>query len=960
MQLFKHKKRLSIVAAVLAALLIVPIGMALAADGEDGLYINGQYVADGETIEIQDTSSILLKYYEDGKALTPVSEYVATADRLADAPTMQFRADSADPSAYAAAFVTVDGYEGQTFTYTVKIRERPENIIASTVSLKLTITGQEKVLAHSVTVDPNIEHGSISLNGTYDKVMPNNVVRYIIKPDEGYQLVPGSCKVDDQVLTTGLNKFFSMPDHDVVLTAEFSRITPEVEDGATVNGTHVDNYGTCTVNVDPGSLSEITVAYIVDGAPVDLDGDRYSMGASVMRDEGGTQRLPNPWTGDAGKIYAGFTEKDAGKTYEMTVLINDEEKTSGSKNICQITIQYVVSNNPTGVKSTMDFTNFKGMENASITSLSATGWVTKEDILGGEEICPGSVVTVTYSTASGYYRNPDALKILDSKGDPVELNTRKNDAAGVDLEFYMPLGGVTYYDEILPNGTVTCQTAEHGSIKVSGTPKPGSNVSIAISPEDGYALDTLKATYASGAEDYTYTNSSSIFSSTALPVSVGIPFDGSDMTVTATFKPKAAQIVTVQGENGSFTVDGLKDYTYKEQTVQGAQGGDTITITAAPESGYVLGGLTIQDNKGGNIEYTADGNRCTFTVPLLKSGVNQIQISAQFVRASYNVTAQAAQGGTITTAVQTAQAGDPVTFTVTPDAGYALAADSVKVNDGAVTVTDNGDGTYTFTMPAGAVEITAAFEKVDYDVTVGTTGNGAVTADVETAQMGDTVTLTVTPDEGYQLAAGSLKVNGGAVTVTDNGDGTYTFTMPASAVEITAAFEKVDYDVMVGTAENGAITADVETAQVGDTVTLTVTPDEGYQLAAGSLKVNDGAVAVTDNGDGTYTFTMPAESVFVEAVFEAVEEPSTDPDEPSTEPEEPSTDPDEPSTEPEEPSTDSNEPSAEPEEPLTEEEPSTDGSDNADTGDAALMAAMGAAILSAGAAIVLVKMKKRS
>ena len=54
MQFFKHKKRLSIVAAVLAALLIVPIGTALAADGDDGLYINGQYVADGETIEIQD------------------------------------------------------------------------------------------------------------------------------------------------------------------------------------------------------------------------------------------------------------------------------------------------------------------------------------------------------------------------------------------------------------------------------------------------------------------------------------------------------------------------------------------------------------------------------------------------------------------------------------------------------------------------------------------------------------------------------------------------------------------------------------------------------------------------------------------------------------------------------------------------------------------------------------------
>ena len=411
------------------------------------------------------------------------------------------------------------------------------------------------------------------------------------------------------------------------------------------------------------------------------------------------------------------------------------------------------------------------------------------------------------------------------------------------------------------------------------------------------------------------------------------------MTVTATFKPKAAQIVTVQGENGSFTVDGLKDYTYKEQTVQGAQGGDTITVTAAPESGYVLGGLTIQDNKGGSIEYTADGNRCTFTVPLLKSGVNQIQISAQFVRASYNVTAQTAQGGVITPAAQTAQADDTVTFTVTPDAGYALTADSVKVNDGAVAVTDNGDGTYTFTMPVGAVEITAAFEKVDYDVTVGPAENGAVTADVETAQVGDTVTLTVTPDAGYQLAADSLKVNDGAVELTDNGDGTYTFTMPAGAVEITAAFEKVDYDVLVGTAENGSLTADVETAQVGDTVTLTAAPDEGYRLKAGSLKVNGGDVALTDNGDGTYTFTMPAGTVTVEAAFEEIPAQPTQPGG-SEEPGDPT----------------------QPGDPQNPAEPGTDagsGESPVDTGDAALSAIALTAAAAAAAATAGVVLRRR-
>ncbi|MCR5478733.1 MAG: leucine-rich repeat protein [Ruminococcus sp.] len=55
---------------------------------------------------------------------------------------------------------------------------------------------------------------------------------------------------------------------------------------------------------------------------------------------------------------------------------------------------------------------------------------------------------------------------------------------------------------------------------------------------------------------------------------------------------------------------------------------------------------------------------------------------------------------------------------------------------------------------------------------------------------------------------------------------------------------------------NGSVIADRPLALQGETVTLTVTPDEGY--AVKSISVNDGDVALTDNGDGTYSFTMPA------------------------------------------------------------------------------------------------------
>lgn len=64
---------------------------------------------------------------------------------------------------------------------------------------------------------------------------------------------------------------------------------------------------------------------------------------------------------------------------------------------------------------------------------------------------------------------------------------------------------------------------------------------------------------------------------------------------------------------------------------------------------------------------------------------------------------------------------------------------------------------------------------------------------------------------------------------------------------------------------HGRVSADRPLALQGETVTLTVTPDEGY--AVKSVSVNDGDVALTDNADGTYSFTMPAGDVDVSAQF---------------------------------------------------------------------------------------------
>ena len=84
-----------------------------------------------------------------------------------------------------------------------------------------------------------------------------------------------------------------------------------------------------------------------------------------------------------------------------------------------------------------------------------------------------------------------------------------------------------------------------------------------------------------------------------------------------------------------------------------------------------------------------------------------------------------------------------------------------------------------------------------------------------------------------------------------------------------------NYRIDIPDFENGTVTADPAAAKAGATVTLTATPDEGY--AVGSLTVTDrfgDAVKVTENADGTYTFTMPNGQVTVSATFVETQEPA--------------------------------------------------------------------------------------
>jgi hypothetical protein len=187
-----------------------------------------------------------------------------------------------------------------------------------------------------------------------------------------------------------------------------------------------------------------------------------------------------------------------------------------------------------------------------------------------------------------------------------------------------------------------------------------------------------------------------------------------------------------------------------------------------------------------------------------------------------------------------------------------------------------GTGSITVTVKPGRNEVRIPMRRVPvpeappedptYTITIGTFPGGAVSASPASATAGTSITLTVTPDTGYELQSGSLTYSHDG---TDYPVSSSSFIMPAANVTVGAVFDPLPpntYSITVNTSSGGTVSVDggISSATAGTTITLTVTPDTGYVLQSGSLKYNGTAIT----GGPPYTFTMPASDISVEATFE--------------------------------------------------------------------------------------------
>lgn len=220
-----------------------------------------------------------------------------------------------------------------------------------------------------------------------------------------------------------------------------------------------------------------------------------------------------------------------------------------------------------------------------------------------------------------------------------------------------------------------------------------------------------------------------------------------------------------------------------------------------------------------------------------------------------------------------ATVGAKVTPTLTIAPGYEVKKITVKDGSTDVSTTVGADKSG-FTMPDYSVTVDIEFGKIDYTITKNSMTHGSVTVkkganEVTTAQIGDPITLTASPEPNYELTSLTVK-DGDNADVPISGTGnTRTFDMRASNVTVSAVFEGARFGITIPDAiTGGTVTAkqnnvSVTQARAGSEVTLTATPAAGYQFGSFTVTKQGGeTVTVTDN-----KFTMPAEAVTVSATF---------------------------------------------------------------------------------------------
>ena len=248
--------------------------------------------------------------------------------------------------------------------------------------------------------------------------------------------------------------------------------------------------------------------------------------------------------------------------------------------------------------------------------------------------------------------------------------------------------------------------------------KTGKTPGMATASAEGIQLEV----------QYTGTSTNgTAYNSTEAPVNAGtyravykVPdnnpaYQGTSDPVAFTIGKRA---ITVKADDKSMTVGGtLPEFTVSYGNFADGDGAETVFATPATATTTADGKTTGSFEIAVTAPTLTDEAAKNYEVAAPEKGVLTVSQRSYSGGGSsspnYPVTTpDKTENGTVTVSPRSAEKGDSVTITVKPDSGYQLDDLTVTDKNGKeLKLADKGNGKYTFTMPAGKVEISAAFVK---------------------------------------------------------------------------------------------------------------------------------------------------------------------------------------------------------------------------------------------------------
>ena len=355
--------------------------------------------------------------------------------------------------------------------------------------------------------------------------------------------------------------------------------------------------------------------------------------------------------------------------------------------------------------------------------------------------------------------------------------------------------------------------------------------------------------------------------------------DGSDDPAVRTFALLAA--APGAEDSDSLTLTLREDWRLTSPLDLKVPEGKTLTITGKGHYIYEMGG-TLENSGLGKVVFSDD-------IILYPAGTGEADETCDtstsdllmMERQPHTVTVSGAiANGSVTIDLAQATKGATITLTVQPNQGYrltSLTCTATETGESPVEITASSSGSHSFSMPASDVTISAVFSEgsvmpAGHTITFDAHGGSVTPTAVRTNESGTLDCLPTPIRSGYAFLGWYLS-DGTRV------DETTVFTQNTTLTAHWAYIPPADpsYQIAVPATLNGAVTVSPTSAKEDQVVTITVTPNSGYELTA--LTVTDffgNQVDISRNSDGTYSFVMPASQVTVSAVFAPAQLPFTD------------------------------------------------------------------------------------